>query len=320
MPKTNKTPKNISKSTKQTVEHIKEDAKKYYKWKNMILRYILIWFLFILLLLQFLLPSLDKNKSQEINSDNGTWNIENISKSSTVSWDFSFMGNLVDLNNPDYDDVLTDIVSNKPALELLYKKSLSFLPDLKKDLEDEGIPTDFQYLSLINGLNNPVWILPPEAIDKYGMIVNQDIDETLNTKKSTDVTIEHLKELYEEFGDWDLVLVAYMLGSRDVEEILQEQGQTEFSKVYLEPYAMSWYYEVMAYKYIMENISDYIDTKDITAYPKPNTITIRPWKVDNLIKRAKKKWYSYKEIKKLNPWILWNSLPKVKLDVEVYKK
>ncbi len=313
-----KTQKNTSNSPKQTVEYIKDDAKKYYKWKNMIFRYSLIWFLFILIILQFLLPSLDKNKSEELSLNQDNWKLEIDFEPSTSKSDFSFMGNIVDLNNPEFDNVLTDIASDKLALELLYKKSLSFLPDLKEELADEDIPTDFQYLSLINGLNNPVWILPPQAIEECDLIIDEDIDETFNIKKSTDVTIAYLSELYEELEDWDLVLVAYMVGLDDIEDILEEQNQTEFSEVYLETYAMSWYYEVMAYKYIMENISDYIDTKNIVAYPKANTVAIQPWKVSDLVERAEEEWYSFKEIKQLNPWILGNSLPKVKLDVEVY--
>ena len=306
-----KTQKHTTNSDKPTVEHIKDDAKKYYKWKNMIFRYILIWFLFILVILQFLLPSLEKNKSEDLTLDK-------IVDTNISSENFSFLWNQVDLNSPDYDNVLTDIISNKLALGLLYKKSLSFLPDLKDELEDDDIPTDFQYLSLINGLNNPVWILPPQAIEEYDLIIDEDIDETLNIKKSTAVTIAYLAELYDELEDWDLVLVAYMIGLDDMEDILEEQEQTEFADLYLETYAMSWYYEVMAYKYIIENISDYIDTKDIVAYSKANTVAIQPWKVSDLVERAEEEWYSFKEIKQLNPWILWNSLPKIKLDVEVY--
>ena len=308
----------ITDTTKQTVEHIKDDAQKYYKWKNMIFRYILIWFLFILFLLQFLLPSLDKNKSEDLNLDSINWEIESVIEYTWESIDFLFLWNKVDINNPNYDNVLTDIISNKLELQLLYKKSLSFLPDIKNKLKDKNIPTDFQYLSLINGLNNPIWLLPQEAIEEYDLIVNEDIDETLNIKKSTDVTIDYLSKLYDEFEDWDLVLVAYMIGLDDMEDILEEQEQTEFADIYLETYAMSWYYEVMAYKYIMENISDYIDTRDIVAYSKANTVAIQPGKVSDLVERAKEEWYSFKEIKQLNPWILWNTLPKVKLDVEVY--
>jgi hypothetical protein len=70
----------------------------------------------------------------------------------------------------------------------------------------------------------------------------------------------------------------------------------------------------------MENISDYINTKNIKAYSKKKTEFIKQWKIDDLVERAEEEWYSYKEIKKLNPWILWNSLPKWKWALEVYSQ
>jgi hypothetical protein len=69
----------------------------------------------------------------------------------------------------------------------------------------------------------------------------------------------------------------------------------------------------------MENISDYIDIKNIVSYPDFETEIEKLWETKDLIKRAKKEWYSYKEIKKLNPWILWNVLPKGRWEIEVYK-
>jgi radical SAM superfamily enzyme with C-terminal helix-hairpin-helix motif len=68
----------------------------------------------------------------------------------------------------------------------------------------------------------------------------------------------------------------------------------------------------------MENISDYINIKNIVSYPNIETKTEKLWETKDLIKRAKKKWYSYKEIKELNPWILWNVLPKGRWEIEVY--
>jgi len=58
-------------------------------------------------------------------------------------------------------------LSSKTQLSLLYKKSLSILPELKQNLQKEGIPIDFQYLALINHLEIPIWDISYEAIDKY---------------------------------------------------------------------------------------------------------------------------------------------------------
>ncbi len=321
MPKTTKFTKKTTKitdNTKQKVEHIKDDAKKYYKWKNMIYRYVLIWFLLILLVLQFLLPN---NKAGEDQNLIATWSNqesiqdESIEKSIDTFW---FLDNSVDTNNIAFDSAVADIISQLPALKLLYKKSLSILPSLQTQLKKEKMPTDLQYLALLNWLNSPLWMFSQDMADDYGLRMDEDIDEIFNIDKSTQAIIGYMDDLYDNFGDRDLVLIWYFAWEEELEDIMEAQNVDTFQDLYLESYLQSRYYNVMAYKYVMENISDYINTKNITAYPQADTKTIRLWEIKDLVERADKVWYTFKEIKELNTWILWDTLPKWKWELEVY--
>ena len=101
---------------------------------------------------------------------------------------------------------------------------------------------------------------------------------------------------------------------------MREQWQTEFEDLYVDEYILDQYYNVMAYKYVIENISDYIDISNIKPYYSKDTVTIKVWWIKDLVKRAKKEWYTFKEIKELNPWILWDVLPKWKWEIQVYSK
>ena len=295
---------------KDKVEEIKQEAKQYYRWKNMVARYVFIWFLVILLWLQFFLPkNWDNSDKKEIEKEN----IQN------VSWELVFLQNQVDTNNIYYDKAFANILSSKTQLSLLYKKSLSILPELKQDLQKEGIPTDFQYLALINHLEIPIWDISYEAIDKYWLIINSQIDQRLNTKITKNLTIKYLQDLYDLFGDWDLTLIWYFVGWDDLKQTMMNQDQKNFKNLYLDPEVLSSYYKVVAYKHVMENISDYIDIKNIQPYPELDTKTLKLWETKDLIKRANKEWYTFKEIKELNPWILWDSLPKGKWELEVYR-
>jgi hypothetical protein len=56
--------------------------------------------------------------------------------------------------------------------------------------------------------------------------------------------------------------------------MMEEQNETEFDKLYLEPYIKARYYDIIAYKNIFEHISDYIDTSNIMPYPSVETKTI----------------------------------------------
>lgn len=305
-------------TTKDKVEHIKHDAKEYYKWKNMISRYIIIWFLLILVILQFILPSLDKSKSKDLDSFQDNWKLENALESSNVDTKFLFLWNEIDTNNVEFDTALTDIISDLPALRLLYKKSLLYLPSLETKLLQAGLPLDLQYASLSNWLYNPIWMFSQDTADAYGLRMDGDIDETLNADKSTDAIITYLDDLYDIFGDRDLALIWYFIWEEELEDIMKDQNIDSFQDLYLETYLQGWYYNVLAYKYVMENISNYIDIQDISAYPQADTETIELKETKDLAKRANKAWYTFKEIKELNPWILGYYLPRGKWKVKVY--
>lgn len=60
----------------------------------------------------------------------------------------------------------------------------------------------------------------------------------------------------------------------------------------------------MAYSYIFQNLDEFINTDNLSLYEPKNTERISVSEVKDLVKRAKKNKYSYKEIKELNPRIL----------------
>lgn len=296
---------------KEKVEEIKQETKQYYKWKNMIPRYIFVWFLVILLWLQFFLPR---------NWDNTDTNeIEKIDIEDNVS-ELIFLQNQIDTNQFYYDKAFVDIVSSESKLSFLYKKSLSVLPDLEQKLKKQKIPTDFQYLVLLNHLENPIWQLSYESIDKYWLIINWEVDQRMNEEITTNLTIKYLKYLYDLFEDWDLVLIWYLFGWENLKATMMDQDQKDLKDLYIDWEIMFDYYKVIAYKHVMENISNYVNIENIEPYPELETKTVRLWETKDISKRAKKEWYTFKEIKNLNPWILANSLPKGKREVEVYSK
>ena len=70
---------------------------------------------------------------------------------------------------------------------------------------------------------------------------------------------------------------------------MKEQDVDSFQDLYLDPQLKSLYYQVLAYKYVFQNISLYIDKDLITPYPQAETKVIKLFRVDNLSKWAKKK-------------------------------
>jgi hypothetical protein len=145
----------VGDNTKETIEHIKDDAKNYYKGKKMVSRYIVIGFLLILFILQFLLPNNSKNKDQAeyISGDIDQPILEdNITDKTEYTYNFldqDIVSEFGDIQKS-LDSEIVFIISSIPELSILYKKSLSFLPQLAQNLKEADIPLDFQYLSLTN--------------------------------------------------------------------------------------------------------------------------------------------------------------------------
>jgi len=305
---------------KVKVEEFKKEAKQYYKWKNMISRYIIIWFLVLLIALQFFLPRQNHENNNSI--------VQNMAQKShnDIQEVFSFFDQDFDLWSGDYyfqshlDHAIADIVSNPNKLANIYKKSLIYLPDFQDKLKKAWLHTDFQYLMFLNEFENPVFDINMEAVNHYWLVQDKYIDESLDLQKSSNLSVFYLQDLYNTFEDNHLVLLWYLMWGEELQKTMMSQNQKIRANLYLPKDIESRYFETIAYKYIVSNISDYIDMQDFQSYKPLATDTIKLWETKDLIKRANKQWYTFKEIKELNPWILWDSLPKGKREIQVYKR
>lgn len=304
---------------KETIETIKNEAKEYYKWKNMLPRYIVIWFILILIVLQFILPK-PKINFLDNNIKDTTWEII-----SQESGSFDFLWKNINLAETwtsfdiKFEKSLSEILDKKNELKFTYNKNIWFLDELEKELLEEQISKDFKYMILLSDASKSIFPINIEAEDLYELRVDEDINERLHYQKSMDVFIEHIKHLYTDFKDGNLVLMWYLMWSEELKSLMMEQNQTEFEKLYFDDEITKQYFDMLWYKYIFENISSYINTKNMSYFQKLESSVVKLWETKDLIKRANKNGYNFKEIKELNPWILDNNLPKGKREIEVLK-
>ena len=150
----------------------------------------------------------------------------------------------------------------KPFQLQLNSKAVSFIqsyldkqgPSLKKmktwakpyfNLYDEilisnGIPVQLKYLSVIEshlssnliswaGAVGPWQLMPAEAT-RLGLKLNP-YDERTDYYKSTQAAATLLKELYDKYGDWLLVVAAYNGGAGRVSRAIEKAGTKDFWKI-----------------------------------------------------------------------------------------
>ena len=152
----------------------------------------------------------------------------------------------------DYEDIKFEIKRNsrvehyihrfsgkgKEDFTAILSRSGKFLPEIKKTLLSEGIPSDIAYLPLIESGFNPRAVSRKNAVGlwqfirptglRYGLKVNYWVDERMNVEKSTLAAARYLKEMFDEFGSWELALAAYNCGERRVSKAIARTGSTDF--------------------------------------------------------------------------------------------
>lgn len=115
--------------------------------------------------------------------------------------------------------------------ELLLGQAVLYFPVIEKILEKYNLPEDLKYLPFFeSGFRedavSPVgargmWQFMDGTARKYGLTINREMDERLDFIKSTEAAAQFLKTLYEELGDWALVLMAYNGGLYRVKKLVR---------------------------------------------------------------------------------------------------
>lgn len=307
--------KKENKTISETVENVKEEAKEYYKWKNMVVRYIILWFLVILLILQFILPH-KKNRNESVEE----LTPESIEAGNIEEITFNFLWDEISLSKMDSDTKIKfDKIIKKLQSDIDYKYTLSqyYLPEVYETFNQSKVPVELSYIAIVNDFQQPYRQMEKDLREYYGLIISTDIDETLNVKKVSEATAMYFSDLYKKFKDWNLVLIAYLVWTDELEDEMDAQWVKHFEDLYITNDIKEKYLQIMAYSYIFQNIDEFIDKDNLSLYEPKSTERISVSDIKDLVKRAKKNKYSYKEIKELNPRIFWNSLPKWKREILV---
>lgn len=108
-------------------------------------------------------------------------------------------------------------------------------------LIDEGVPGEFIYLAMIESgfqskLTSPMgaagmWQFMKSTGRLYGLRVDSKVDERRDVILSTIAAARHLKDLYNKYRDWYLVMAGYNAGPGTVDRAIVKYGERDFWKL-----------------------------------------------------------------------------------------
>ena len=232
-------------------------------------------------------------------------------------------GETIDLRDEDIRERLdNELIVNAylhSATTLIIKRANRYFPSLEQLLKEQQIPSDFKYLCVIeSNLTQAIspagargfWQFMPETAKEYNLLINTEIDERLNVQKSTLAACAYLKKSHAEFKNWILAAASYNRGMGGVRSDMKSQYTNNYFDTEMNNETGRYVFRIMAMKLILENPKAYgFNIKPFDLYPIRNTKTITiNTPISDLAWWAKNNNVNLKIIRKLNPWLLTNSL------------
>jgi membrane-bound lytic murein transglycosylase D len=109
---------------------------------------------------------------------------------------------------------------------------------IRRVLKEEGVPQDLMYLAQAESAFQPqavsrsgargIWQFMPYRGEEYDLSRSYWIDERSDPEKATRAAARHMRDLYQMFGDWYLVMAAYNSGPMNVAKAVERTGYADF--------------------------------------------------------------------------------------------
>lgn len=118
-----------------------------------------------------------------------------------------------------------------------------YFPMYEEILEQNGVPQELKYLSIIESALNPnavscvgatgLWQFMYSTGRMYGLEVNTFVDGRKDPVRATVAAARYLSDLHKIFDDWTLAIAAYNCGPGNVSKAIRKAGgKTDFWKIY----------------------------------------------------------------------------------------
>lgn len=233
-----------------------------------------------------------------------------------------FAGEKVPLSDPEVRERLErELIINcyrHSTTLIILKRVYRWRQKMEAILVEQGIPTDFFYLAVIeselepyadSGKAHGFWQFTDGSAKAQRLEISKYVDQRRDPILSTRAAARHIKSNYDEFKSWTLAAAAYNLGMPTLRRVKNYQEVSSYYDLYLTSETARYVFRILAMKLIIENPEKY------GFYLKPQDkllpVATKVYKVDhtinNIAKFALEQKINYKILKLYNPWIKFDS-------------
>ncbi|MFW6134551.1 MAG: transglycosylase SLT domain-containing protein [Elusimicrobiota bacterium] len=142
------------------------------------------------------------------------------------------------------------------------KRSVKYITDIEEIFKQYGLPLDLAYVPIIESGFYPfatskasavgLWQFIKSTAKLNGLEINYWIDERRDPYKATHAAAKVLKDLYEQFGTWELVLAGYNYGPNGVKSRIRKWDTKDYWALYLPRETEHFVPKIMAAIFIMK--------------------------------------------------------------------
>jgi membrane-bound lytic murein transglycosylase D len=215
------------------------------------------------------------------------------------------------------------ILWNRPQIILWLKRTTRYFPYIEKALVQNNMPDDLKYIAVVESALLPhagssqgavgYWQFMKQTGLRYGLTIDEDIDERRNLFASTAAAVAYLQDLHGLFNSWTLAAAAYNLGEDRLQNEKTSQRVDNYYEFYLPPETERYILKIIAVKLILSNPSHYGFDLRKDDYYRPLTfdrvkITLPGQTPLYLMAQAAGTYF--KQIKDLNPEIRGDAMVK----------
>jgi hypothetical protein len=243
-----------------------------------------------------------------------------------ISEPLTFCNEPVPFRDPDVKERLERelLVSldNSDDVILWLKRANRYFPHIEKVLKNNSLPDDLKYIVIAESSLKPLaasnkgavgfWQFIENTGVKYGMKINNDIDERRNFFTSTEAATAYLKDLHALFDSWTLAAAAYNMGEEGLKTEMLVQKVNNYYQLYLNQETQRYVFRILAAKIILSNPEKYgyyLTEEDLYKPVQFDRVEITANQPVPLYIIAQAAMTYFKVIKDLNPHIKNYYLP-----------